>query len=105
MRSLEEIRKKLKWIKPIYGSTYGTEIELPKWRGSVVFGYEGGWEHVSVSPYNGKTPTWEDMCRVKDIFCDEEEEVIQIHPKKSEYVNIKDNCLHLWRHKDMVLPE
>ena len=23
-----------------------------------------------------------------------------VHPPKSEYVNIKDNCLHLWRRID-----
>lgn len=106
MRSLDEIRRKVKWIKPMMGSTYMAEIEVPRWKGSVVFGFdEDGWEHVSVSPYGGKTPTWDDMCRVKDMFWDDGEEVIQIHPKKSEYVNIMDNCLHLWRHKELVLPK
>lgn len=41
-------------------------------------------------------PTWDDMCVLKDIFFDDEEEVYQIHPKKSEYVNLSENCLHLW---------
>ena len=71
-----------------------------------MFGFnECGWEHVSVSPYNGKTPSWVDMCEIKDMFWNDEEAVIQIHPKKSEYVNIKDNCLHLWRNKEMELPK
>lgn len=105
MRSLEEIKKRVKWTKQISGSTYGTEIDMPRWSGSVIFGFnEGGWEHVSVSPYGGKMPTWDDMCTIKDIFWNDEEAVIQIHPKKSEYVNIVDNCLHLWRHKEMELP-
>lgn len=34
---------------------------------------------------------------LKDIFFDDEEEVYQIHPKKSEYVNLSENCLHLWK--------
>lgn len=37
------------------------------------------------------------MCVLKDIFFGEEEEVYQIHPKKSQYVNRVENCLHLWR--------
>ena len=37
------------------------------------------------------------MCVLKDVFWGGEEEVYQIHPKKSEYVNAIDNCLHLWK--------
>lgn len=106
MRSLDEIRRKVKWIKPLMGSTYTAEMELARCKCSVVFGFdEDGWEHVSVSPYGGKMPTWNDMCLVKDVFWEDEEEVIQIHPKKSKYVNIVDNCLHLWRHKELLLPK
>lgn len=47
------------------------------------------------------TPNWDDMCIIKDIFWDEEDEVLQIHPAKSEYVNIKSNCLHLWKVKGL----
>jgi hypothetical protein len=61
------------------------------------------WEHVSVSrphPHRGVVPTWDAMCAVKDLFWDPEEEVVQFHPKASEYVNVHEACLHLWRHKD-----
>lgn len=37
------------------------------------------------------------MCVLKDIFFGEEEEVYQIHPKKSRHVNCVENCLHLWK--------
>lgn len=105
MRIPEEIRKKVKWVKPLGMGMYSTDIEFKRWRGSVVFSYdENGWEHVSVSPYNGKMPTWEEMCEIKDIFWNDEEEVIQIHPKKSEYVNMMENCLHLWRNTKIELP-
>lgn len=57
----------------------------------------GGWEHVSVHRLNGKMPTWEEMCAVKEMFFEDEEVVVQYHPKKSEYVNIHKSCLHLWR--------
>lgn len=59
---------------------------------------EAGYEHVSISPvHKFRVPSWDDMCELKDIFFDDEEEVYQIHPPKSHYVNIQENCLHLWR--------
>jgi len=59
-------------------------------------------EHVSVSLKNSnKTlPTWKDMCRIKDIFWNGDEEVHQIHPKAEQYVHgvgDTENVLHLWR--------
>ena len=66
---------------------------------TVVWGNnENGMEHVSVSPLKKfRIPSWDDMCALKDIFFYNEEEAYQVHPKKSDYVNIKQNCLHLWR--------
>lgn len=57
-----------------------------------------GWEHVSVSVYKkNRCPTWEEMCLVKDLFWGEDETVIQYHPAKSDYVNMHEYTLHLWR--------
>jgi hypothetical protein len=60
-----------------------------------------GWEHVSVSVLyqNNETrcPSWLEMVLVKHLFWDDEETVIQFHPKKSRYVNECDTCLHLWK--------
>jgi hypothetical protein len=59
-----------------------------------------GWEHVSVSVLDGqrvRTPIWDEMCRVKLLFWDEEDTVVQFHPRKSDYVNVHPNVLHLWR--------
>ena len=72
-----------------------------------VASWGGGWDHVSVAPLKKKiVPSWETMCKVKDVFFEPGEAVIQIHPPKSEYVNNMPNCLHLWRANDreMVLP-
>ena len=71
---------------------------------SVVWGTdEDGWEHVSVSPLpENILPSWDDMCKVKDIFWSKEEAVLQIHPPRSKYVNMMPNCLHLWRPKNGV---
>lgn len=73
-----------------------------KFRGTVVCGSdEAGWEHVSVSSYKrNQLPSWEVMCRLKNMFWDKEECVVQIHPKESQYVhgvNGLENVLHLWR--------
>lgn len=65
----------------------------------------GGWDHVSVSPWNQKRcPTWEEMCAIKDMFFEPEETVIQYHPPHSEYVNNHPYCLHLWRPTDQEIP-
>lgn len=54
------------------------------------------WEHASMSGHH-TTPSWDDMCQLKDAIWNEDEECIQYHPKKSEYVNCHPHCLHIWR--------
>lgn len=80
---------------------------MDSWAGSVIWGCnEDGMEHVSVSPADWRiTPSWDDMCIIKDIFWEDDETVIQVHPPKSQYVNLVPNCLHLWRYKDGRLDE
>jgi len=60
-----------------------------------------GWKHVSVSiahsPHH--TPSWHIMCKVKALFWEEEDTVMQLHPPKSLYVNHHKGCLHLWQPK------
>lgn len=97
-----------------YATTYGNNecglflIPRKKLVFQIIFSIDGdrksGFdEHASVKlkTKNGRsvqrTPTWEEMCIVKDLFWDKEEEVIQIHPKKSQYVNIEEYVLNLWR--------
>lgn len=66
-----------------------------------------GWDHVSVSPaemFDQKTPTWEEMCFVKDLFFEPEETVIQYHPPRSRYINTHPGCLHLWRPQEASIP-
>jgi hypothetical protein len=67
------------------------------------------WEHVSVSlkkitkgkTYDvGRCPTWEEMCKVKDLFWDGTDTVVQFHPPESEYVSQHHHCLHLWRKRN-----
>ena len=69
-----------------------------------------GWDHVSVRVEKrggisqSRTPTWEEMCLVKDLFWEEEDCVVQFHPPRSQYVNNVD-ALHLWRHVDQAFPQ
>ncbi len=64
-----------------------------------------GWEHVSVSVKDSDdTPTWAEMCWVKDLWFDPEETVIQYHPPRSKYINIDSGCLHLWRPQATQIP-
>lgn len=73
------------------------------------------WEHVSVQAIRvvgpgqagvkSRIPTWKEMCHVKDLCWDAEDVVMQLHPRRSEYVNNHPNVLHLWRPLDAVIPE
>lgn len=61
-------------------------------------GEDGMWEHISVTPKNQKRcPTWDEMCAIKKMFFEPEEECVEFHPKESEYVNHSEYCLHIWR--------
>ena len=62
-----------------------------------------GWDHVSVS-LRSRCPTWAEMCFVKALFFDPEETVMQLHPPKSQYVNMHKYCLHLWRPQNSRIP-
>jgi len=66
-----------------------------------------GWEHVSVSfgARNLRTPSWETMARVKALFWEPEQCVVQFHPRRSQYKNHHPGCLHLWRWLGGDFPE
>lgn len=61
------------------------------------------WEHVSVSTPT-RCPTWEEMCFVKSLFWDKDDVVMQLHPAESDYVNVHEYCLHLWRPINQAIP-
>jgi hypothetical protein len=61
------------------------------------------WEHVSVSA-RSRCPHWKEMCFVKDLFWDEEEMVMQLHPPKSTWINNHKFCLHLWKPTHETIP-
>ena len=111
MRTLEELKHTPhlcvigpvdKSIAPPEAETYHGWVEWDDFKGTVIFGFkENGWEHVSVSHRNKKRlPTWEDMCKLKEMFWGKDVTVCQFHPAEAAYVhgvNRLGNVLHLWR--------
>lgn len=79
------------------GDPFGI-FSIPKPEGPmlIIASAGAGWEHVSAS-FQFRTPTWNEMCEVKNIFWLPSETVLQYHPSEIDYVNCHPNCLHLWR--------
>ena len=110
MRSLEEILKNQK-LKILKKHIEGKDLRIsanftdPVSRKVyyVIFTSSLGWEHASVSQRN-KTPEWEIMCRVKDVFWSGEECCIEYHPKEEDYINMHEHCLHIWKPIGIELP-
>ena len=57
------------------------------------------WWHVSVSRPD-RMPTWQELAKVRKDFFGEEIEFYQVLPKRSEYVNVHQFCLHMWAPMD-----
>lgn len=79
----------------------------PGWTLTLICSDGEGWEHASVHARRGtkmRTPTWREMTFVKTTCWDDEDVVVQFHPRKSEYVNNHPHVLHLWRPLDATIP-
>lgn len=91
-----------------YGNNGAFEIIRNPRTSMYVIASDGeNWEHVSVHCVSDgvqRTPTWAEMCYIKNLFWDEEDCVVQFHPPKSEYVNNHKHTLHMWRSIDQVFP-
>lgn len=87
-----------------YGNNGAFFVPLANGQKVFVIASDGaGWDHVSVSRQD-RVPTWDEMCQVKNLFFSEDEVVIQYHPRKRDYVNFHERCLHLWRPTSVELP-
>lgn len=117
MRDLEEIKKTLGMkIKAEKNNGFGGcifPVEYKKGKAKIIqdydkvlnfmFSWACGFEHLSVST-TVKTPTWEQMCKMKDIFWREDEVCMQLHPAKENYINNMSYCLHIWRPTNQEIP-
>lgn len=97
-----------------FGMTGAFKIPVTNSRHLIVIssGADEEWEHVSIHARERKgkktkqdTPTWKEMCMIKDIFWGDDECVIQYHPEKKDYVNVHDHVLHLWKPVKQELPK
>lgn len=69
-----------------------------------------GWDHInaivqlnSIFP-EYRMPNAEEMKKIKNMFFSRNEPVMEVHPKKEDYVNINPNVLHLWKPNLIDLP-
>ncbi len=71
----------------------------------IIVGCGYGWEHVSVSLVT-RVPNYNDMKRVKRIFFEDTECVMELHVPTADHINAHPYCLHLWRptHKEIPRP-
>lgn len=110
MRILSKELEKYRKVHPVLGASEGMcgYFEIPTGGGNLrvissgeLSGHNPEWEHVSVSMPH-RCPLWNEMQRVKEMFWDDDEVVVQIHPAKADYVNTHEFCLHLWKHKSPI---
>ena len=56
---------------------------------------DGMWQHLSIS-HNARYPHWDEILDVRYSFFSEYADVVQLLPPKSEFINLHENCFHLW---------
>lgn len=117
MRNIEEIKRTMGMkIKAEKSNGFGGSIFPIEYKNgkakiiqdydkvlNFIFSWACGFEHLSVST-TVKTPTWEQMCKMKDIFWNENEICMQLHPSKENYINNMPYCLHIWRPINKEIP-
>lgn len=110
MRSCPNVRvQKFRDPDPNTGIVYSDDIDgayLIPWRGKefrVIASTGASWEHVSVSLKN-RTPTWEEMEHMRELFWRDDETVVQYSVPRDEHINCHPYCLHLWRPLSANLP-
>lgn len=107
MKKIDEILKDNHVVEVIQKSVDGAafKVKINYRLYNVIASNGGSWDHVSIDPiHSAHTPTWDVMCVLKDICFNDDETVIEYHPSKENYVNIAENCLHLWRPQKQAIP-
>lgn len=51
--------------------------------------------HLSIS-CRSRYPSWDEIAEARDRLCDPEETWIMVLRPPDEYVNVDENCFHLW---------
>lgn len=111
--SLEKLMRANRWR--VKQGKYASE-DTDGWNGQFLIPMNGnlflvmisdglGWKHLSISNAQKRAlPSWEDMCRAKDLFFADDEWVVQFHPAKDDNINEHPYCLHLWMPLNETMP-
>jgi len=86
-----------------YGNSGHFRVPIGTKYATIICSDGEGWEHISVS-FPDRCPTWGEMCKLKAIFWDAEDTVMQLHPPESEWINNHPYCLHLFRPVGIEIP-
>lgn len=64
------------------------------------------WYHVSVSAPGPSIPTWEELCRARELLFQPDVVVVQVFPPVDEWFSLHD-VLHLWQRigPDRLVPD
>lgn len=62
---------------------------------SAIASVDQGSLHVSIA-HNIRYPTWDEILAVRAWGFPEDMEVVMVLARKGEYVNVHQNCFHLW---------
>ena len=108
MKKLEEIKQitNLKIIQEAedgFLAIWTNPIDRKQY--SIILSWGGGWEHLSVNPISqNKTPSWDFMCQLKEMFFRDDEACVEYHPARKDYISQLDHCLHIWKPLREKLP-
>ena len=61
---------------------------------SVIVGLEAGW-HLSIAHPN-RYPTYDEIKEARYKFLPNEATMAMLFPPKEEFINLHNNCFHLW---------
>lgn len=62
---------------------------------SVIVSNDAGRWHLSIA-HSSRYPTMDEIRDARYMFIDDNLHMAMIYPPRSEYVNIHNNCFHLW---------
>lgn len=85
-----------------YGGACAVQVSNKQLR--VIFSCSHGWDHVSVSTED-RTPTYQEMKAIKDLFFKSEEWAMELHPPKEQYISAHPYVLHIWRPHHIEIPQ
>ena len=58
-------------------------------------GFSSQCKHISIS-HPSRYPTWDEIKEARNRFMPRDRDGFMVLPKKGEYVNIHQNCFHIW---------